>query len=193
MHFAGSVRQAISSKNDPFAAAYSFSAKTIVLTVATTVLSRRRIWSASSTSSAGGTSGARGASRRIAETTQAVATETSTGGGTFHHSTRSRADAGAHRLALTWSDGPGAGVPLPPGRARVVRRDVPGAHPRAGARLAGDPGGCFDARLRADRLGQDAVRVPGRHRPPDVRAGPAEARALPCAVRLAPAGARGRR
>ena len=67
---------------------------------------------------------------------------------------------------------------LPPRGGGVVRGDVPRAHARPGAGLAGDPRRALDAALRAHRLGQDAGRVPVRHRPADVlaRARPKRAR-----------------
>ena len=79
-----------------------------------------------------------------------------------------------------------AGPPLVRG---VLRR----ADRRAGEGLAADPRRAVDAAARADRLGQDARRVPRGDRPADVLAGAAEEGALPRPLRLAAEGARRRR
>ena len=67
-------------------------------------------------------------------------------------------------LGYTRSDGR-AGR-LPPRRARLVRAPLPRrAHRAPGARLAGDRRRRRHADRRADRLGQDAGRLPRLHRP----------------------------
>ena len=58
---------------------------------------------------------------------------------------------------------------IPSRRRRMVSPPFRGGHGGAGARLAADPGGAPRADRRADRLGQDARRVPRRDRRPRAR------------------------
>src|SRR5512138_698630 len=83
---------------------------------------------------------------------------------------------------------------LPPDRRTLVRGSLRRAHRAAGPRLARDRIAPRRPRLRADRVRQDARRVPLRAGPPVPRGGGGAARERdPRPLRLAPARARERR